>query len=217
MIVSHHRQFVFVAVPKVASQSIRNVLRSCTVAGDWEQCGLYERRLFPIPHLSIKATGHLTLQELKPFLTQYQWQNYFKFGFVREPLDRFLSACFFLIPRLQHHKNPNQMILEYLDKPGWLNKIHLLPQSHFLCTNGEISTDFIGRYESLEQDILFLMDKFSTESHIQIPALNRTKARNHSFLPNEKIVTQVEQIYARDYCLFNYSPPSESADTEDND
>ncbi len=211
MIVSHHRAFVFVAVPKVASQSIRSVLRNYTIKGDWEQCGLYDRRLFPIPHLSIKATGHLSLQELKPFLSQHQWQNYFKFGFVREPLDRFLSACFFLIPTLHHQKNPNKTILEYLDKPGWLNQIHLLPQSDFLCINGEISANFIGRYESLEQDMLSLMDTINLESNPKLPQLNTTKNRNRKFTPNADIVGIVEEIYARDYQLFNYSPPSVEA------
>lgn len=206
MIVSHHRRFVFVATPKVASQSIRRHLRQFTEPDDWEQCGLYERRYIPIPHLAIKQTGHLTLNEVRPFLTEEQWQTYFKFAFVREPMDRFLSACFFLIAGLEQQTDPNRVILEHLDRPEWVNQIHLRPQTEFIYQNNELVADFLGRYENITEDLKTINQSIGVEHEAQLPTLNVTASRDWRFKPDAEVVRRVSDLYRNDYQRLGYVP-----------
>ena len=95
MIVSHARQFIFVAVPKTGSQSVRLALRPHLGEYDWEQCGLFEQKRFPVPALAAIGHGHISCQQLQPFLFPEVWQRYRKFAFVRNPFQRFRSLVNF--------------------------------------------------------------------------------------------------------------------------
>ena len=40
--------------------------------------------------------GHISLQQVRPFLGEEAFASYFKFAFVRNPFDRFVSYCAFM-------------------------------------------------------------------------------------------------------------------------
>ncbi len=205
MIVSHKNSFIFVAIPKTASQSLRYALRSFTAADDWEQCGFYDKREFPVPHLSMLNTGHMTLLQLRPFLSDSQWHSYQKFAVVRDPLDRFLSACFFTIEGLADCSSIDDEIQRRLDNGKWLRRIHLLPQGGFICDeNGELLTDFIVKYQSLYDDAQVLARRLGFTDNLSLPTLNISESRLKDYCPSAAIVDRVRDIYAVDYQLFDY-------------
>lgn len=211
MIISHSRNFIFVATPKVASQSIRRYLRTFIQDDDWEQCGYYEKKRLPIPHLSMLGTGHLTLQQLKPFIDEECWGNYLKFAIVRNPVDRFLSASFFLNKKLRDTKNVNEELRQMLYTDHWLERLHFRPQYEFLYQGDQLLADRIGHYESLESDLADIVSGFSppieASRELQMPELNRGKHRVRDFVPDSDIVAKLHQIYSIDFEAFGYPEP----------
>lgn len=203
MIVSHQHKFIFVANPKVASQTIRHILRVSLAESDWEQCGLYEKRRFPIPHLSVLGHGHLTLTQLKPFLSDDQWNNYYKFMFVREPLDRFLSACFYMNKSLINQPNPEGDLLEMLGSAQTRSHIHFKPQREFVSIDGRIDADFIGRYENLLGDLEEVFKTIGLKQPVHLEHMNRSH-RNREFSPSPILRQAVERVFMGDYQAFDY-------------
>jgi len=99
MIISHKHKFIFVAVPRTGTHSVRFALRQHLGDEDLEQVNLFTRKRMPFPEIAQKQNGHITAQEIIPHIGEDIWNRYFKFGFVRNPWDRFISVCFFLYRR----------------------------------------------------------------------------------------------------------------------
>lgn len=206
MIISHSRNYIFVATPKVASQSIRRALRGSLTEIDWEQCGYFERKRIPIPHLAILATGHLSLSQLQPFLEVGQWHEYFKFAFVREPMDRFLSACFFRNRELYKCADINAALRVILDAQPHLDTLHFKPQHSFVYKDDSCLADYIGYYENLGDHLNHIRHRLVIQAE-DLPVLNVTSHRPRHFKPASDIIDRVVTIYADDYRLFDYPYP----------
>ena len=99
MIVSHLHRFIFVAVPKTGTHSVRQALRAHMGPDDMEQARLFVEKQFPIPELARLGHGHLSFQDVRPHLGEAAFAGYFKFAFVRNPFDRFISYCSFATSR----------------------------------------------------------------------------------------------------------------------
>ena len=65
MIISLKHRFIFVAIPKTGTHSIRQALRVHLGDEDMEQVGLFVQKKLPIPELAQFKHGHLTLQQLR--------------------------------------------------------------------------------------------------------------------------------------------------------
>ena len=66
MIISHARKFLFVAIPKTATQAIRRALRPHLHQHDWEQCHLFEPKAFPLEPIAQLRHGHISCAQIKP-------------------------------------------------------------------------------------------------------------------------------------------------------
>jgi hypothetical protein len=80
MILSHKYKFIFIRNGKTGTTSIENILKDFDESQDMNQ-GL--RGLW--------VNGHIPPAVLKSFLPSDIWNQYFKFVFVRHPLDWFVS------------------------------------------------------------------------------------------------------------------------------
>ena len=68
MIISTLHKFLFVAIPKTGTHSVRQALREHMGPQDLEQVGLFVQKKFPVPELAKLQHGHLTLQQIRPYL-----------------------------------------------------------------------------------------------------------------------------------------------------
>ncbi len=96
MIVSHAKQFIFFAVPKTGTHAVRELLSSHKGPDDWEQQILFGEQLSPIPEIAKIQHGHISAQQIAPYLDKEAWGSYFKFAIVRNPFERFISICFYI-------------------------------------------------------------------------------------------------------------------------
>ena len=62
MIISHQHRFVFAAIPKTGTHSVRQALRAHLGADDLEQVGLFVNKRFPFEELAQIKHGHISLR-----------------------------------------------------------------------------------------------------------------------------------------------------------
>ena len=114
MIVSHSHRYIFTAIPKTGTHSVRRALREHMVDGDIEQVGLFADKRFPFEELAAARHGHLGLAQVRPFLGEEVFASYFKFAFVRNPFDRFVSYCAFMTRATDAFERAPKMVMRHI-------------------------------------------------------------------------------------------------------
>ena len=71
MIISSLHRFIFVAIPKTGTHSVRQALRRHMGPSDLEQVGLFVQSKLPIPELARLQHGHLSLAQVYAALSYY--------------------------------------------------------------------------------------------------------------------------------------------------
>lgn len=206
MIVSHQHKFVFVAIPKTATHAVRAVLRPQLGRFDWEQCGLFEERSFPIDGLAQIRHGHISCRQLRPFLLPALWQQYVKFCFVRNPYSRFISLCTFLSrdsEQMQH--DPIGRMKQLIQDPAFRQRILARPQAEFVCDeHGGLLVDVIGRFETIQRDLDRIIDSLALHKQ-PLPQRNVSPYRFPLERLDDELVELIQTYYQVDFKLFNYS------------
>src|SRR5688500_4741376 len=152
MIISGQHKFIFVAIPKTGTHSVRRALREHLGPQDVEQVGLFVQKKFPIPDLARIGHGHITLEQVRPYLKPEAWAGYFKFAVVRNPFDRFVSYCSFITREGgAFERDPKAVMRHFLAEPPH-DHILFHPQHSFVTdASGRLLTDFIGRVEHMQK------------------------------------------------------------------
>ncbi|MFZ5802063.1 MAG: sulfotransferase family 2 domain-containing protein [Candidatus Omnitrophota bacterium] len=157
MRISHRYKFVFIAVPKTASTSMRVALNPFSDLKG-EQDGVLKH--------------HVRTRELKSYFAGqgWDWDAYFKFCFVRNPWDRAVSSFFYTLRQADQQKGPQKWqayarkikercddfehyVLRYYETGNYLMS------PFFADSDGKVLVDFIGRYETLEQDLARICER----------------------------------------------------------
>lgn len=216
-IINNSRKFIFVHVPKAAGTSVTNVLAKYTTYRDLEIGGThfgeeiqsaYKRRF--------GLSKHAPASIIKQVIGDDDWNNNFKFSIVRNPYSRVISTYKFLLnwegtpeifkDKLSKFKDINEYIAsdiwEETDGPDSIFR----PQAFWLTDSSnrdQIIVDYIGRLESLDEDLAKVASKI--EGHkiesIISPVLNTTKG-NYDL--NKKSIGKINKFYVRDFHLFGY-------------
>jgi len=204
MIIAHQKKFIFVAIPKTGTHAIRTYLRPYLHKFDWEQCILLEKKQFPIRPLAALEHGHLSLNQVIPFFPNRILRNYFKFCFVRNPLDRFISCFFFYFQNDKEiFQNPIcRMKQLFQEKTLIENHFLFKPQYEFIFNKeGEILVDYVGKFETFIVDFAYICKQIDIVNHT-IPFVNKTK--NKSVVFDKELIDLIQDFYIKDYNLLNY-------------
>ena len=205
MILSHRHRFIFFAVPRTGTHSVRTALQPHLGEGDWQQETLRRDLVLPVPALARVGHGHLSLRQAQAHLPEEVWTGYFKFAFVRNPYDRFVSSCAFLNAHNPGYAgNELAFMKKALGAEGFRRRVLVRPQAELLEDElGALGMDFIGRYEWLQASF----DEASRRIGLPPQALPRSNASRHGHFGgcyDDELLGMVTDFYRSDFERLGY-------------
>jgi hypothetical protein len=204
MIISQTHKFVFAAIPKTGTHAVRRALREHMGRADMEQVGLFVQRKLPIPALAQIGHGHIALAELRPHVNPDAWNAFFKFAFVRNPFDRFVSYCAFVTrDDGEFARDPQAVMRDILAQPP--NDHILFKPQHIFVTDaaGALLTDYVGRVETMQQSYDEIAARIGIPS-TTLEKVNATDRDDYRRYFDDALIEGVAKLYARDLELFGY-------------
>lgn len=205
--ISHHHKCIFVHIPKNAGQSIEYVFLNLLDL-DWETRAPLLLRYNDRPELGPPRLAHLRAQEyvFYKYLSQELFDEYFKFTFVRNPWGRMLSIYKYL--KFNQRYEFKSFLTKAFKNKIWRNEYWFVrPQSDFICDeNGKILVDFIGKFESLQDDFNDVCKKIAL-APIEIPHVNKSNVKPRLSLHPRELMKylnhQINQINLKRIPTFN--------------
>lgn len=188
--INHKHKFVFIHIPKTGGTSIESVF---------------------IDNANIEdvAGKHNMVSDISSeFL-----KKYFTFTFVRNPWDRMVSYYKFRIKRsfdMYNHGDSFKEWIRFLCSDE-VQKIKAYPfnlaiksQYEFLVSkSNEISVDYIGKFENLQEDFDTICDKIGI-SRQELPYVNKTKHKYYTEHYDDETREIVANKFAKDIEYFGY-------------
>jgi hypothetical protein len=205
MIVSHRHRFVFAAIPKTGTHSVRHALRAHLGPDDIEQARLFVEKTFPIPELARIGHGHISLAEVRPFLGEEAFGGYLKFAFVRNPFDRFISYCAFATSREgAFDRDPKRVMRHFLFTAPPMQHIIFRPQHLFIAgPDGALLADVVGKVEEMQASYDAVAARIGIAT-TPLDHANRSRRGAYRDYYDQETIDGVAKIYARDLDLFGY-------------
>lgn len=167
MIISHELKYVYIAIPKTGSSSITTKLRDSDEF-KYSLMGYHQKFMKEECFYEYKMSGflrkHFTLKTIQWYFEAmgWDWDKYFKFSFVRNPIERFISSY---KEKLKY--NRTTLSFKQFSKKAWY---YQSCYSYLEDLKGNIGVDFVGRFENLQED-------FSKVVSIILPNHNKESAR----------------------------------------
>ena len=205
MIVSHRHRFVFFAVPRTGTHAIRTALGPILGDDDWQQQALTVQVRLPVPALARLNHGHLTLRQVRANLPPTVWRDYFKFGFVRNPYDRFVSVCAMLNKRNPGYRSRETAFMKRaLTIPRFRQRVLVRPQVEMLLDeSGELGMDFVGRYETLQESFGTACRQIGI-AEVDLQPSNASEHDAYESYYDDELFATVTAFYRRDFEAFGY-------------
>jgi len=207
VIVSHRHRFVFVAVPKTGTHAVRQALREQLGDADVEQVGLFVNKRFPWEDLAAIQHGHLSLRQVRPYLGEAAFAGYFKFAFVRNPFDRFVSYCAFMLRGGEvFQQRPRDVMRHFLfvEPP----ERHILFQSQaslLVDADGEtLLADSVGRVEDMQASYDAICGRIGIPARA-LDRVNGSRRGDYRRYYDQALIDGVAARYAQDLDLFGYT------------
>jgi Sulfotransferase family len=227
MIVSHEHKFIFLETKKTAGTSIELAIRQLCGPDDiitplteidealraggrgaqnWRLHGwwgsprpLLKRRWFKFTAEDYGFYNHMPAAQARARLDEKIWRSYFKFAFDRNPWDRQVS---FYHHRYRHEKAPPSFAcFMHQDRQARINNYDIY------AIDGDVSVDFVGRYESLADDLKIALGHIGFDT-AELPRAKTTFRRGNA--PYREYYDEdtrdiVARWYAREIELLDYA------------
>ena len=210
--------FIYYFIPKVACTTVK------TCIAQLENIDIEDQSVHA--HIQIKR---LTIKESNA----PQYQDYYRFSFVRNPWDR-LFSCYKnkiydpprFFPKSNSYYNKRGEFKDFIKRygnigfrnmqfgdfvdfvvktPDHLCDPHFLPQHYFF----EIEKlDFLGRFENFEADLLTVLEKVAPDFNATDIIAEKKQSSSPGYYKdayNDKTRALVAEKYKRDIELFGYT------------
>jgi hypothetical protein len=228
MILSHRHRFVYIKTHKTASSSIEAALSSVCGPQDvitpTRPALLAARQGLPpqnyrlshplvpkrpllrrwlgrperLSHPSVGFYEHMPAWRVRRYVGEEIWATYLKFSFDRNPWDRQVSWYFFKCKE----KGKNKSFEAFLARKrrAYVENYDLYSES------GEIILDFVGRYESLNEDFECILERLGLAGRVDLPRLNVSqRERDYRHFYNDSTRALVGDWYRREIEHFGYA------------
>ena len=205
MIVSRRHRFIFFAVPRTGTHAIRKALGPVLGEDDWQQQSLTEQVRLPVPALARLNHGHLALRQVQASLPPTVWRDYFKFAFVRDPYDRFVSVCAMLNKRNPGYRGRETAFMKRaLTIPRFRQRVLVRPQVDMLMDEaGKLGMDYVGRYETLQQGFGEVCRQIGI-AEVDLERSNASEHDGYASYYDHELLAAVTTFYRRDFEVFGY-------------
>jgi hypothetical protein len=200
MLLIPERRALFLHVPKTGGQTIESLLG--------------------YPHQNV----HHSTKNLPE-----DWQQWFRFTFVRHPVDRFISACNYYVDMAKRHERRYRQgessspmvrlrlwlldqspslaeVVERLHATGDHRKISgFVPQMKRLKV---VQPQFIGRFERFPQDVNTLLCLLDSSQRLppSLPHLNRSLKHYRIEQLDRQSLKRLARLYRADFRHLGYKP-----------
>ena len=128
------------------------------------------------------------------------WNEYFKFGFVRNPWDRELSNYFFNSGTLKPPKDISfkEWLNINLRKDGLIHD-HNTPQCHYLT-----DVDYIARFENYDEEVKYIFNRICVPMPKPLMHVFKTGHEPYWKYYDDVDIMKVHQWYEKDIEMYNY-------------
>lgn len=236
MILSTSKNFIFLHIHKTGGTSITAVLEPYLAADDlvlhhsFERLPRRRRKQFA-QYRSLRK--HSPAVDVMAVVPKQQWNDSYRFAFVRHPIDR--SISFYNFCADQHAKRktvtPRHAVFytplardddpfrwpgirafaetatfsEFIRHPELATDMAMQPQYHSICDrNGELAVDFVGRYERFDDDLAIVQRKIGVPTVVA----KRENVSQAQLLSRSTILTEdsefLAQMFAIDFSKLGY-------------
>lgn len=205
MIISNKHRFIFVAIPKTGTHAVRRALREHMGPQDAEQVRLFVQKQLPVPELAKMGHGHIGLEQVRPHLSAEDFDSYFKFAFVRNPFDRFVSYCAFITrDQGDFKRDPKGVMRQFLFTAPPQQHVLFQPQNSFVTApDGRLLADYVGRVEQMQQSFDEVCERIGIGT-TTLEKVNSSDRGNYRDYYDQSLIDGVAERYARDLELFGY-------------
>ena len=212
LIVDDKHKLLYCYVPKVACTNWKRVLM--ILMGKTN----HTDPLQIVANVSHRMHVFRRLSDYKTEEIQHRLKNYMKFMFVRHPFERLLSA--YRNKFLQNSSNSDYLghdvqfeeFVRYIIDPRTVAHSayneHWRPMAN-LCLPCQINYDIIGKYETLEEDAKYVLDKVKLSKKVKFPRSDRPSSTGNllnqylSRLTRDQLL-RLYHVYELDFRLFDY-------------
>mgnify|MGYP001818197108 CR=1 FL=1 len=225
MIINHKYKFIFIKTRKTAGTSIEVALskfcdendvitpiakedellrqkkgfrgeQNCNVpwhryrALDWLNLVFKARRL--------RFKNHSEAAFIRRYIDEEIWNSYFKFCFERNPFDKAISRYYWSA------KPPRPEISEYLSSASQRR----LSNWGTYTIDDQLVVDFVGRYETLADDLATIGNKLGLPEELSLPRAkgsHRQNREHYSRVLNQEARARIEAVCAKEIQAFDYA------------
>ncbi|MCK4473133.1 MAG: sulfotransferase family 2 domain-containing protein [Anaerolineae bacterium] len=205
MLISHSKRFIFIHIVRTGGTSIKHALAI------YDSTSVEHPPVTPADHINIRSNQfrkHATAVEVKAKLPNEIFKNYFKFTFVRNPWDLMASQYHYLLQKKDHrlHTLVSRMdsFEEYIDWRAHQSDRKFLQQKDYCFdSDGKLLMNFMGRYETLENDFMTICDLIKV-GPIRLPRLNASEHGSYRNYYNQRTRHMIYDLYRQDIELLQY-------------
>lgn len=226
MILSHSKKFIFIHNYRTAGTSISKHLSKYGIKDPLISNNSFNLILEHCPYGNLinkylisnkifnKTNSHWPAEKIKNNIDDNIWQNYFKFGFVRNPWSLQVSVYYYIKQHPNHYEHQRVMKLKNFkgfvkwrfissckSKPPLYLDV-LYQKDFFYDKNGNCLVDYIGRYENLEKDYKYICDKIKIKN--KLPHINKSHHFDYHKYYDNQTKQQIAKVYKKDIELFKY-------------
>lgn len=198
MIISDTHKFIFIAIPKTGTHSVREVLTEYATdyhVGTGGGVSIPHKSRFP--EFANFHHGHLTASQMNSVVNI---ADYYTFCVFRNPYSRAVSLWSFYTK----HQNPKPNILEFFKNEGVYSRILFKPQSYFITNSeGFLLVDYIIKFENYQNGLNHVLNQ------LQIPIKNLSvinSSEHDDFQKYYKEYPELEKIirdkYSSDFKIW---------------
>ena len=216
MLLSIKHQFLFVHIAKTGGTSVRSALTRLRWRDPFFWPMFVCSRLSHLTghRIGAKFPRHAKVIAAKEMLPVAVFESLFKFAFVRNPWDLQVSSFHHIRRERPHLMNGITDFEEFLrwkldpDRPYQFHLDTSIEQQidYLVDLEGEIIVDYIGRYESLEDDFQFICERIGVP-HLTLPHKRKASDRADDYRSyySDQTAALVSEHFRRDIEAFGYS------------